>query len=196
METSPLMQQLWAQVLDAEPDSIGLDDSFFRLGGDEDGVQLSVADLFRHPKLAALAGLHTKHSSSATEEIPAFSLLSEDTDAAQVCEKVAATCSVDASLVEDIYPCSPLREGPMSLTSKRAGDYVMQSVLELRADVDEDAFRAAWGHVVRSTAALRTRIVQHSELGLLRVVVAEDIRWVEAEALEAHLERDKSVSMG
>ncbi len=40
----------------------------------------------------------------------------------------------------------------------------MQSVLELRADVDEYAFRAAWEHVVRSTAVLRTRIVQNTKL--------------------------------
>jgi amino acid adenylation domain-containing protein len=33
-EAERTMQQLWARVLDIEPDSIGLDDSFFRLGGD------------------------------------------------------------------------------------------------------------------------------------------------------------------
>ncbi|EFQ93183.1 hypothetical protein PTT_09507 [Pyrenophora teres f. teres 0-1] len=32
----------------------------------------------------------------------------------------------------------------MSLTAKRAGDYSMQDVLELQADVDKDAFCAAW----------------------------------------------------
>ncbi|KAK3216152.1 hypothetical protein GRF29_8g2302175 [Pseudopithomyces chartarum] len=201
------LQQLWARVLNIDADSIGLDDSFFRLGGDSiaamklvgearrEGVQLSVADLFRHPALVALAGLRVDHEINETEEIPAFALLGKDIDAAQVCEEVAAICSVDASLVEDIYPCSPLQEGLMSLTSKRAGDYIMQSVLELQADVDEDAFRAAWERIVRSTAILRTRIVQHSKLGLLQVVLAEDIRWVEAGALEEHL-GDRLVSMG
>ncbi len=32
------MQQLWAKVLRIEPESIGLDDSFFRLGGDSIGA--------------------------------------------------------------------------------------------------------------------------------------------------------------
>ncbi|KAE8822122.1 hypothetical protein PTNB85_10511 [Pyrenophora teres f. teres] len=72
----------------------------------------------------------------------------------------------------------------------------MQSVLELRADVDEDTFRAAWQHVAWSTAALRTRIVQHSELDLLQVVVAEDIQWIEVKDLEEYLREDKTVSMG
>ncbi|CAA9959381.1 Nonribosomal peptide synthetase 3 [Pyrenophora teres f. maculata] len=202
------MQQLWARVLSIEPDSIGLDDSFFRLGGDSIaamklvsetrrmGQQLSVADIFRHPKLAALVSLHTNQCCIVTEEVPAFSLLGEDADVVQVCEDVAAICSVDVSLIKDVYPCSPLQEGLMSLTAKRAGDYIMQSVLELRADVDEDTFRAAWQHVAWSTAALRTRMVQHSELDLLQVVVAEDIQWIEVKDLEEYLREDKTVSMG
>ncbi|EFQ85732.1 hypothetical protein PTT_19246, partial [Pyrenophora teres f. teres 0-1] len=202
------MQQLWAQVLSIEPDSIGLDDSFFRLGGDSIaamklvgeahriGLQLSVANIFRHPTLTALASLDTNPCNSTIEEILAFSLLGENEDAVQVCEEIAAICSVNASLIEDVYPCSPLQEGLMSLTAKRAGDYIMQSVLELREDVDEDAFCAAWEHVVQSTAALRTRIVQHSELGLLQVVVEEKVQWVESESLEECLKKDKAVSMG
>ncbi|KAE8823734.1 hypothetical protein PTNB85_09859 [Pyrenophora teres f. teres] len=207
-EAEQTMQQLWAQVLRIEPDSIGLDDSFFRLGGDSIaamklvgearrmGLQLSVADVFQHPKLAALAGQDTKQCSNTAEEVPAFSLLGEDVDAAQIREEVATICNVDASIVEDVYPCSPLQEGLMSLTAKRAGDYIMQDVLELQADVDEHAFRAAWEQVAQLTAALRTRIVQQSELGLLQVVVKENIQWTESEALEEYLKEDKAVSMG
>ncbi|CAN9410040.1 unnamed protein product [Alternaria alternata] len=205
-----IMQQLWARVLSIESDSIGLDDSFFRLGGDSItamklvgearrmGLQFSVADIFRHPKLVDLVSLQTIQCNSTIEEVPAFSLLGKDADAAQICEEVAAMCSIDASLIKDVYPCSPLQEGLMSLTAKRAGDYIMQSVLALRAEVDEHAFRAAWQHVARSTAALRTRIVQHNELGLLQVVAVEeeDMQWVEAESLEEHLKEDKAVSMG
>ncbi|EFQ88175.1 hypothetical protein PTT_16067, partial [Pyrenophora teres f. teres 0-1] len=161
------------------------------------GLQLSVADIFRHPKLAELAGRDTQQCSSSTvEEVPTFSLLGEDVDTAQVREEVAAMCSIDASIVEDVYPCTPLQEGLMSLTAKRAGDYIMQSVLELREDVDEDAFCAAWEHVVQSTAALRTRIVQHNELDLLQVVVKENTQWTETQDLERYLKEDKAVSMG
>ncbi|CAA9959672.1 hypothetical protein PTMSG1_03087 [Pyrenophora teres f. maculata] len=207
-EAEKMMQQLWARVLGVEQDSIGTDDSFFRLGGDsiaamklvgdarKAGIQLSVADLFRHPKLATLASIQGIRDSSPVEEVGAFFLLDEDVDVAQVREETAAICSVDASLIEDIYPCSPLQEGLMSLTAKRAGDYVMQSVLSLRADVNEDAFRAAWQHIVRSTAALRTRMVQHSELGLLQVVVEEEIQWIEAEGVEEYVQKDKSAWMG
>ncbi|KAK1912672.1 hypothetical protein P3342_004608 [Pyrenophora teres f. teres] len=207
-EAEQTMQQLWAQVLSLGADIIGLDDSFFRLGGDSIaamklvgearrmGLQLSVADIFRHPKLADFAGIQITQCSSGTEEVPAYSLLGEDEDVMQVCKDVAAMCSVDASAITDVYPCSPLQEGLMSLTAKRAGDYIMQTVLELRADVNEDAFRAAWELVVQLTAVLRTRIVQHSELGLLQVVVEERIQWTESESLEEYPREDKAVSMG
>ncbi|KAF2472341.1 amino acid adenylation [Lindgomyces ingoldianus] len=202
------MQELWAEVLHIEPETIGLDDSFFRLGGDSiaamklvgearrAGIQLSVADIFRNPTIADLVGLDYSNSSNMAEDIPSYSLLGEDVEVAHIREEAAASCSVDASIVEDIYPCSPLQEGLVSLTSKRAGDYIMQSVLELRADIEEDILRAAWEHVVRSMPVLRTRIVQNSRLGLLQAVMAEDIPWIEAEGLEEYLEEDKSVSMG
>ncbi|KAF2463679.1 acetyl-CoA synthetase-like protein [Lindgomyces ingoldianus] len=202
------MQQLWAHGLGIEPERIGLNDSFFRLGGDsiaamklvgearKMGMRLSVADIFRNPTLTDLAGLDYSHSGTSTEDILPFSLLGEEVDVAAAREEAAVTCGVDTSLVEDLYPCSPLQEGLVSLTSKRAGDYIMQGVLELRAEIDEEAFRAAWENVFRSMAVLRTRIVQNSNLGLLQAVIAEDIPWLEAEGLEEYLEKDKSVSMG
>jgi hypothetical protein len=61
------LQQLWAQVLNIDADSIGPDDSFFRLDGDstatmkvvgearKEEVRIIVADIFRNPKLSPLA---------------------------------------------------------------------------------------------------------------------------------------------
>ncbi|PKY04560.1 acetyl-CoA synthetase-like protein, partial [Aspergillus campestris IBT 28561] len=61
------LQRLWAQVLHVPLDTIGADDSIFRLGGDsiiamqltaaarEDGFALSVADIFLHRRLSTMA---------------------------------------------------------------------------------------------------------------------------------------------
>ncbi|KAK1914088.1 hypothetical protein P3342_007334 [Pyrenophora teres f. teres] len=205
-ETQRTMQQLWAGVLAIDADSIGLDDSFFRLGGDSiaamklvgearrAGIHLTVADLFRNPKLEAVASLNL--SNSSPENIVAFALLGETSDVTQIREEVAASCNTNTSLIEDIYPCSPLQEGMMALASKRPGDYIMQSVLALHDDTDEDRFRAAWERVVQSTAVLRTRIVHSSKMGMLQVVLADGIEWEQANELEQYLEKDKSVSMG
>ncbi|KAF7572905.1 hypothetical protein PtrM4_078100 [Pyrenophora tritici-repentis] len=203
------MQQLWAQVLNIDADSIGLDDSFFRLGGDsiaamklvaearKQNVHLTVAATFQHPRLVDLAAWAGGVDPAVAQSIVPFSLLNinSDVDTARIQEEVAAGCNIDKDLVEDIYPCSPLQEGLMSLTSKRAGDYIMQSVLELSVSMDESALRAAWEQVVKQSMMLRTRIVQHSRLGLLQVVVAGDIQWMEADHLGTYLAEDKAASM-
>lgn len=76
------MQQLWAQVLGIAADSIGLDDSFFRLGGDsiaamklvgearKHSMQLSVADLFRHPRLDQSTSVAVSSSKNPSTAIP------------------------------------------------------------------------------------------------------------------------------
>ncbi|MDI1486221.1 MAG: Non-ribosomal peptide synthetase [Ramalina farinacea] len=66
-EVEQQMQGLWAQALAIEPATIGLDDTFFRLGGNsitamkvvgkarEVGLQLTVADIFCCPSLQDIA---------------------------------------------------------------------------------------------------------------------------------------------
>ena len=52
-EAERTMQQLWAQVLNIEADSIGLDDSFFRLGGDSiTAMQISSSARAFHPSVS------------------------------------------------------------------------------------------------------------------------------------------------
>ncbi|KAK1914319.1 hypothetical protein P3342_007565 [Pyrenophora teres f. teres] len=81
-EMQRTMQQLWAGVLAIAPDSIGLDDSFFRLGGDSiaamklvgearrAGIQLTVADLFRNPRLDQLTAAATASTHASPVSIP------------------------------------------------------------------------------------------------------------------------------
>ncbi|PZD23981.1 EntF, Non-ribosomal peptide synthetase modules protein, partial [Pyrenophora tritici-repentis] len=201
--------KLWARVLDIDADSIGLDDSFFRLGGDsiaamrlvaearQEAIHLTVAGVFQHPKLVDLVAWTEAKVPAIAQSIAPFSLLdsASDADTIRIQEEVAAICGINRDLIEDIYPCSPLQEGLISLTSKRAGDYIMQSVLELSVNTDESALRAAWEQVVKQSVVLRTRIVQHGRLGLLQAVVAGDIQWAEADHLGTYLAEDKAASM-
>ncbi|EUC27911.1 hypothetical protein COCCADRAFT_110508 [Bipolaris zeicola 26-R-13] len=198
------VQQLWAQVLGIETSRIGLDDSFFRLGGDsitamklvavarEKEVGITVANIFQYPKLAEMATRANQCAPILGSDIAPFSLLDPSVDPERVCKEVAAVCNMDPNLIEDVYPCSPLQEGMLSLTLKHAGDYTMQCVLELRADVNEDAFRAAWEEITQSLLVLRTRILQHSTLGLIQAVLAEKPEWVAANNLATYLNQNKS----
>ncbi|KAL1799672.1 hypothetical protein ACET3X_000014 [Alternaria dauci] len=201
------IQQLMARVLHINPDRISLDDSFFQLGGDsiaamklvamarDDDIRLTVAKVFQYPKLIQLAAVAQEYVHVPSDDIVPFSLLNPKVDATQIHHEVATKCNVDRGLVEDIYPCSPLQEGLMSLTVKRPGDYIMQTVLELRPHVDEAAFRIAWEKAVQSLQILRTRIVIHESLGLLQAVIADKLEWAEADDLATYLAQDKVSSM-
>ncbi|KAJ5876038.1 uncharacterized protein N7529_001622 [Penicillium soppii] len=82
------LQQLWAQVLQITPDSIGADDSFFRLGGDSisamhlailarsQGLDLSVSYIFALRQLSTLAAVLVKSENvEASTNVKPFSLL-------------------------------------------------------------------------------------------------------------------------
>ncbi|KAK4182166.1 Nonribosomal peptide synthetase 3, partial [Podospora australis] len=81
-EAERTMQQLWGQVLNIAPESIGLDDSFFRLGGDSiaamklvgearrTGIELTVADLFRNPRLDQSASVANTSANNSLTMIP------------------------------------------------------------------------------------------------------------------------------
>ncbi len=74
-ETESALVEIWGEVLGLE--RIGVDDSFFALGGDsirsvrvialakERGIEISVEELFRHPTVAALAA-HAEESAAAS----------------------------------------------------------------------------------------------------------------------------------
>ncbi|WP_162150808.1 MULTISPECIES: non-ribosomal peptide synthetase [Methylosinus] len=64
----------------------------------------------------------------------------------------------DPANVEDIYPAAPMQQGLLlhTLLDPHSGIYLMQDVIELKADLDVDAFRHAWRQVVDSHSMLRT----------------------------------------
>ncbi|KAI0005257.1 hypothetical protein F4779DRAFT_50368 [Xylariaceae sp. FL0662B] len=187
------LQQLWAKVLKIESlEEIGIDDSFLKIGGDsiaamrlvaaarEQGLGMAVADVFKKPKLCDLAEVVRQSGPQKIEEIRPLSLLRLTTsmDERGVRQRAAELCGIDSTEVEDVFPCTPLQEGLLALTAKRAGDYVGQNLFVLRHDVRLDRFREALDRVVASTPILRTRIVDLPEQGLVQVVVKKPIVWV------------------
>ncbi|KAI0554287.1 hypothetical protein F4679DRAFT_527807 [Xylaria curta] len=210
--TSQLEQQLqdiWAQVL-LIPDAttISVDDSFFEIGGDsiiamkavtlarKAGIELSVADIFRHPTLTALAQSRTTTTNGHTDTIEPFELLQSDRETEDIREELAVLCDIDVSFIEDAYPCTPLQEGLLSLTAKRQGSYVMQAILQISDHIDLARLRLAWEEVIAFTAILRTTVVEHEQLGLTQVVCGESVEWNESEDLEEYLQMDNLKPMG
>jgi len=63
-----------------------------------------------------------------------------------------------ASLIEDVYPLSPMQEGMLfdTLLAPRSGIYLMQDRFELQGFVDAAVFKQAWQQVLDRQPVLRT----------------------------------------
>jgi amino acid adenylation domain-containing protein len=189
------LARLWASVLKLSADAVGAEDSFFRMGGDsisamrlvaaarQDGVVISVANVFAHPKLLDMAATVTVLSSeelttSEADIVVPFELLPTNTNTRErILGLAASECGVAPDAIEDVYPCSKLQEGLIMLTNKDPGTYVVQPIYRLPSDIDLACFKQAWQTVIAAEATLRTRIVYSEEHGFFQVVVREDLQW-------------------
>ena len=209
-ENEKQLCRLWARVLNIPGDIIGYNDSFIRLGGDsilamklvaasrEEGLVLSVADVFRSPRLRDLAKVATLAEVLERDDIPIppFSLVG-GVDVYRRPE-VMAQCGVEVNEIEDLYPCTPFQEGIMVLSLRRPGAYVAQHSFELSPDLSEDleTFCLAWDAVVKANPILRTRIIHSETAGLMQVVVNEPIQWVFDGDLDDYFRKSKGYCMG
>lgn len=192
-----VMQALWAAVLSQPAENLGLDDSFLRVGGDsitamklvgkarEQGISLSVADVFANPRLEDMALKAGDVETEVDEDIAPFSMVSSD-NLDQAIESAASQCSVIKSQIVDMYPCTALQEGMMALTIKRPGDYVLRCVFELKDSVDITTLRKSWDALVAASPVLRTRIVDLTG-HLSQVVVNESAHWLQ-DRLISHID--------
>ncbi|GLA09580.1 nonribosomal peptide synthase [Aspergillus niger] len=200
------LQELWACVLSLPHERIGADDSFLRIGGDsitavqlvaaarEEGLSLSVADIFNTPCLSEMARV-VKAGSCIEKPIAPFSLLQSGLDVGMVRNQVAVQCGVDMDHVEDVFPCTPLQEGMLTITAKQPGDYVCQIALELQSHVDIGRLEQAWQEVITTLPILRTRIVDLAGQGLVQVAIAEQGLIVTRQDLNAYLEAGSQETM-
>jgi amino acid adenylation domain-containing protein/non-ribosomal peptide synthase protein (TIGR01720 family) len=203
------LARLWAEVLKLGPDTVGAEDSFFRLGGDsisamrlvtasrKQGIVLNVANVFAQPKLAEMATTTVILSSEelTTEANVAavpFELISQSYKP-RILAFAATECGVFPDSIEDIYPCSRLQEGLISLSTRDPGSYVAQPTYRLPSAIDVPRFQAAWNKVIANEAILRTRIIHNDEFGFLQVVVKEVPQWKSLAHLEDVSEVDRQL---
>lgn len=208
-DTERLLQRAWIQVLG--PDTrVYKQSSFFNLGGDslramklvaaarEEGLILTVADVFTSPSLSEMAGKATRASGAALEDIPPFSLLDKDWSSEKACTDVAELCGISSDAVEDIYPCTPLQEALMALSAKVKEAYVAQRVVELESKEIGDNLLKAFDIAQKDCTILRTRVVQVPSHGLVQVVVKGGLQWHTGTNLEEYLisDRDDPMELG
>ncbi|KAG5804023.1 hypothetical protein H9Q71_011395 [Fusarium xylarioides] len=181
---------MWAQLLNIDVASIGVQDHFFKLGGDSIGamqlvmlarcsnIDLTVAGVFQKPSLLDMAESAVPLSKVPTTTYRPFSLLSDECSVDVLRQSVADSARIEVGDVQDIYPCSALQEGLMALSTKEPGAYVAQLIYRLPDDIDTIRFQKAWSIVVEAEPTLRTRIVHTEHAGFVQVVVAgETPQW-------------------
>jgi amino acid adenylation domain-containing protein len=187
------LARMWEVVLRLSEDSIGAEDSFFRLGGDsigamklvtasrKEGLVLNVASIFAHTKLSEMAASAVVLSSEDVNAEPEpdtvpFELISEE-KRRLIIEFAASECGVFPDSVQDIYPCSRLQEGLIGASTKEPGSYVAETIYRLPHGTDIARFKEAWNKVIATEAILRTRIIYVQDQGFLQVVLRDGVEW-------------------
>ncbi|KAK3387990.1 hypothetical protein B0H63DRAFT_431974 [Podospora didyma] len=207
------IQAMWKALLGADTE-IGVDDSFFRLGGDSvlamrlvslcraAGLGLTVQGIFQHPSLGGLASTVQEDSIAGSGELSPFSLL-PGYDVDELGRLAAVQCRLDdPDKIEDMYPCTFLQRR-MILGQKRAEsdarDYQAQAVFNLPPAVDVARFKAAWDHAVHRHTILRTRFVYSgndaASSPMFQTIISSPIPWIEATSLDEYLHDDKQQNM-
>jgi amino acid adenylation domain-containing protein/non-ribosomal peptide synthase protein (TIGR01720 family) len=192
------LQALWAVVLNVGSSSaVGIEDNFFRLGGDSitamklveaaraEGIAIAVIDIFRNPRLCDMATICDFVKEEISTELVPFSLLKDSQPVNLVIQELSEQSRVPAETILDAYPCSLLQEGLITLSLKQAGAYVAKNIFKLPAQLDLDRFKAAWQTVVHDVDILRTRIVHMQSSAFIQVVLQDrPIEWHSANTLE------------
>ena len=195
------LAELWSSVLKIDLSSIGVEDSFFKLGGNSltamklvsaaraKGIPLTVTNIFQKPLLENLAteisnDITSSSAQEVAEDVESFSLVRNLGDVEELRTNIAERLDIDTKSILDIYPCTPMQAGLISISAKTPGAYVAQRIFQLPDDVDVDRFCQAWQIMTQSEPTLRTRIMMIEPYGHLSVVTNDTIEWEYADSPE------------
>ena len=208
VQSNPLEQILrssWSEVLKIDAEGINSVDNFFALGGDSlsamklvsacraNDLHLTVANIFDHPTLSAMAGTLKLEKSHETVNIEPFCMLSQSVENAR--REASIVCGVDPEAIEDIHPCTPTQESLFTFSIRSTEPYIAQRVARIPSHISAEAWTRAWERVVASIPILRTRLVQIQEPGLQQVILNQPIAWRRSTDLTQYLENDRLEKM-
>lgn len=201
------MSELWALVLNRDPETIGPDDNFIHLGGDsvtsiklvsaarDRGVGLTSSMILSTPVLSDLAKKALSDAPSKQERIQPFELLGGFSE--ELCATAAAVCGLQSAEIEDVLPMTMSQMRWYAKTLVKPDAWLDQHHFRLPSDVDLVLFESALNSTIKAAELLRARVMTHPDRKLLQVIVK--FRPVEAvivnDTLEAYLKRDLEIPM-
>ncbi|KAG6267622.1 D-lysergyl-peptide-synthetase subunit 1 [Claviceps purpurea] len=191
------IHNIWARVLQIEPHTFGVHDSFFRLGGDSissmqvaaacgvAGISVTVKDMFEYRTIRKLA---LARGATPQGDVATTSAKGDDFGAQQ--ETAPRTFYPEGRLeiymermqsrlgraLERIYPCSPIQQGILMSHARNPHHYDEMIQWRVAGDVscDISRMRRAWREVVSRHDILRTLFLQVSEDSFLDQVVLKN----------------------
>lgn len=187
------LREAWSQLMNINTKYLHGSSHFLSLGGDSiiairladamrsQDLELPVSFIFQHPQLSDMAR-QVRHAQGKEEPAPEpFSLLARKCSRSLI-DTVCADCGVSEDSIQDIYPCTPLQVGIMTVFARQPTCYVINYVYSLPQTVDLARFKAAWAMVYSALAILRTRITLGDDGEYLQVVVKEELAWTQPPA--------------
>ncbi|KAI8298770.1 Nonribosomal peptide synthase 1 [Colletotrichum sp. SAR11_240] len=182
------LRSLWSRVLKLPENDIGLNDSFFRLGGDSigamklvsearlAGLTLTVNQVFSKRTLYDMASVlqdsEPTQSSEETKAVVPFELL--ENPGADVTESLRPLLADQSWKIVDAFPARPLQEVAVKGTIEIPRFSARYEAMYFESDVDRPRLFQSCQELVSRNEVLRSVFVQHN--GICVSVVLEDVK--------------------
>jgi aryl carrier-like protein len=202
------LHSYWKALLNT--DQIGVEDNFFRMGGDsmtamrlvslarKEGIAITVDEVFKNPILSDMALKAREEYPDEVTELGPFALV-QDLDIEHLKREAVSQCRIRQDQIEDICYASLMQARWITGNDDKVpGDLIEhqgQIIFSLPKSLDLKRFRAAWRLVIRSTPILRTRFIQTSA-GIFQVLINEPGKLRKAKSLDHYLQKDRANCIG
>lgn len=190
-------QQLWAGVLSLEPSSIGLDDSFFRLGGDsikamrlvaaarDEGVILSVAGIFQTPTLSGMSkSSEVAGNNNDMMEVEPFCLVG-DAAVESIRSQTAIICSVEIDAVEDIPDATDFQILSITTGLRKSRSSTNYLEMHFSSRLDKSRMETACRLLIAHHPILRTVFIIHQQQLLQVVLRSPQVSFLHQERMDS-----------
>lgn len=173
------LSKAWSRILGVPEEEIGLEDSFFLLGGDSigamklvsearaEGFELTVANVFKHRTLYDMAGAlkETKASAKTSQAQPVkpLSLLKKEDPSKFVAESIQPLLANPEWVVKDVYPTRPLQHVAVNGTVKFPKYSARYELLYMESGIDKDRLMESCQELIKRNEILRTVFVEAEE---------------------------------
>ncbi|KAK8033532.1 surfactin synthetase subunit 3 [Apiospora marii] len=170
------LSKAWSRILGVPEEEIGLEDSFFLLGGDSigamklvaearaEGFELTVANVFKYRTLydmaSALKETKAKAKSSQEYSIKPLSLLKKADPSSFVAQSIQPLLANPDWAIKDVYPTRPLQHVAVNGTVRFPRYSARYELLHMEGGIDKYRLVESCQELIKRNEILRTVFVE------------------------------------